>query len=40
MTINQNVDLQLQKLTDAGFDRVIVERAFGAKTDRPELQRV
>ncbi len=39
-TLDQNADLQLQKLTDAGCDRVIVEKASGAKTDRPELQRV
>jgi DNA invertase Pin-like site-specific DNA recombinase len=36
-TLDQNADLQLQKLTDAGCDRVIVEKASGAKTDRPEL---
>lgn len=39
-TLDQNADLQLQKLRDAGCDRVIVEKASGAKTDRPELQRV
>lgn len=39
-TLDQNADLQLQKLKDAGCDRVIVEKASGAKTDRPELQRV
>ncbi len=39
-TLDQNADLQFQKLTDAGCDRVIVEKASGVKTDRPELQRV
>lgn len=39
-TLDQNADLQLQKLKDAGCDRVIVEKASGARGDRPELQRV
>lgn len=39
-TLDQNADLQLQRLNDAGCDRVIVEKASGAKSDRPELQRV
>jgi DNA invertase Pin-like site-specific DNA recombinase len=39
-TLDQNADLQLQKLKDAGCDRLIVEKASGAKADRPELQRV
>jgi DNA invertase Pin-like site-specific DNA recombinase len=39
-TLDQNPDLQLQKLQEAGCERVIVEKASGAKVDRPELQRV
>lgn len=39
-TLDQNPDLQLQKLQEAGCERVIVEKASGAKIDRPELQRV
>ncbi len=39
-TLDQNPDLQLEKLQAAGCERVIVEKASGAKTDRPELNRV
>jgi len=39
-TLDQNPELQLQKLREAGCERVIVEKASGAKIDRPELQRV
>ena len=39
-TLDQNPDLQLEKLRSAGCEKVIVERASGARTDRPELARV
>jgi len=39
-TLDQNPDLQLEKLRAAGCERVVVEKASGAKTDRPELNRV
>lgn len=39
-TADQNSDLQLQKLRDAGCERVVIEKASGAGTDRPELSRL
>ena len=36
-TLDQNPDLQLEKLREAGCARVIVEKASGARADRPEL---
>lgn len=39
-TLDQNPDLQEQKLREAGCERVVVERASGAKADRPELTRL
>lgn len=39
-TLDQNPELQLQKLREAGCERVVLEKASGAKTDRPELGRV
>lgn len=39
-TLDQNPDLQLEKLREAGCERVFVEKASGAKTDRPELRRL
>lgn len=39
-TLDQNPDLQEQKLREAGCERVVVERASGAKADRPELNRL
>lgn len=38
-TIEQNPDLQVDALTAAGAARVFVDRASGAKRDRPELSR-
>ncbi len=39
-TLDQNPDLQLERLRAAGCERVIVEKASGARADRPELLRV
>ena len=39
-TLDQNPDLQLEKLKSAGCERLVVEKASGAKVDRPELTRV
>ncbi|MGH2343367.1 recombinase family protein (plasmid) [Segnochrobactraceae bacterium EtOH-i3] len=39
-TLDQNPDLQIQKLHEAGCERIVVERASGARADRPEFQRV
>jgi DNA invertase Pin-like site-specific DNA recombinase len=39
-TLDQNPDLQLEKLREAGYERVIVEKASGARADRPELTRL
>lgn len=39
-TLDQNPELQLQKLREAGCERVVVERASGARVERPELGRV
>ncbi len=39
-TLDQNPELQLEKLREAGCERVIVEKASGAKADRPELTRL
>ncbi|HEV2810258.1 MAG TPA: recombinase family protein [Acidimicrobiales bacterium] len=36
-TVDQNPDLQIDELTAAGCHRVFVERASGARTDRPQL---
>ncbi len=36
-TLDQNAELQLEKLREAGCERVIVEKASGARADRPEL---
>ncbi|MCJ2103824.1 recombinase family protein [Methylobacterium sp. E-041] len=39
-TLDQNPDLQLERLKAGGCERVIVERASGARDDRPELGRL
>jgi len=39
-TLDQNPDLQLQKLREAGCEKLVVEKASGARADRPELNRV
>ncbi len=39
-TLDQNPDLQLEKLREAGCEKVIVENASGARVDRPELTRL
>lgn len=39
-TLDQNAGLQLQKLREAGCEKVVVEKASGAKVDRPELMRL
>lgn len=39
-TLDQNPDLQLEKLKEAGCERIITEKASGSKTDRPELNRL
>lgn len=36
-TLDQNPELQLEKLREAGCERVVVEKASGAKADRLEL---
>ena len=36
-TLDQNADLQLQKLKEAGCEKVVTEKASGAKADRPGL---
>ena len=37
--LDQNADLQLQKPKEAVCERVVVEKASGARADRPELVR-
>jgi len=39
-TLDQNPDLQLEKLREAGCEKVVVEKASGSRADRPELNRV
>lgn len=39
-TTDQNLDLQLAALKDAGCDRIYQEKISGAKRERPELQRL
>ncbi len=39
-TLDQNPNLQLEKLREAGCERLIVEKASGARADRPELTRL
>ncbi len=39
-TLDQNPELQLQKLRDAGCEKLVIERASGARIDRPELGRL
>lgn len=39
-TLDQNPELQLEKLREAGCERVVVEKASGARADRPELTRL
>ncbi len=39
-TSDQNLDLQLAALKEAGCDRIFQEKISGAKIDRPELQRL
>lgn len=36
-TIEQNLDLQLNALNDAGCEKIFTEKASGAQRDRPEL---
>ena len=38
--LDQNPELQLEKLREAGCERVVVEKASGARADRPELTRL
>ena len=39
-TQGQNLELQLEQLGKAGCEKIYREVASGAKTDRPELQRL
>ncbi len=39
-TMDQSPELQIQKLKEAGCEKIIEERASGAKLDRPELNRL
>lgn len=39
-TLDQNPDLQLERLKEAGCERTVVEKASGARTDRLELTRL
>lgn len=39
-TLDQNPDLQLEKLREAECEKLVVEKAFGGRADRPELNRV
>lgn len=39
-TLDQNPDLQLEKLRAAGCEKIIIEKASGARADRPELNRL
>lgn len=39
-TLDQNPDLQLERLREAGCERIITEKASGARADRPELTRL
>lgn len=39
-TNEQSLDIQLQKLSDAGCDEIFSEKASGAKNDRKELNRL
>lgn len=39
-TTDQNLDLQLTNLKDAGCGRIFQEKISGTKKDRPELQRL
>ena len=39
-TTDQNLDLQLAALNQAGCGRIYQEKISGAKRDRPELQRL
>ena len=39
-TTDQNLDLQLTALKEAGCSRIFQEKISGAKKDRPELQRL
>jgi len=39
-TADQNLDLQLAALKEAGCGRIFQEKISGAKIDRPELQRL
>lgn len=39
-TLDQNPDLQLEKLRAAGCEKIVTEKASGARADRPELTRV
>jgi DNA invertase Pin-like site-specific DNA recombinase len=38
--LDQNPELQLEKLREAGCERVVVDKASGARADRPELTRL
>ncbi len=39
-TLDQNPDLQLEKLRAAGCEKVVAEKASGARANRPELSRL
>lgn len=39
-TLDQNPELQLERLREAGCEKIIVEKASGARVDRPELSRL
>jgi DNA invertase Pin-like site-specific DNA recombinase len=39
-TLDQNPELQLEKLREAGCEKVAVEKASGTRADRPELTRL
>jgi predicted site-specific integrase-resolvase len=37
-TVGQNLDVQIQQLTEHGCDRIFQEKVSGTKIDRPQLQ--
>lgn len=39
-TLDQDPEMQIQKLKEAGCEKIITEKASGAKVDRPELKRL
>jgi|KBSSwiStaDraftv2_1062776.scaffolds.fasta_scaffold50819_2 DNA invertase Pin-like site-specific DNA recombinase len=39
-TVGQNLDVQIQQLTEHGCDRIFQEKVSGTKIDRPQLKRL